>query len=69
MARRFGSAMISNTDSTLFIYFNEHIRVKAYRRHSVQPTALLRKRSAWTAGSNLSEVSGFIRKKDAGCLA
>ena len=30
MARRFGSAMISNTDSTLLIYSREHIRVKAY---------------------------------------
>jgi hypothetical protein len=30
MARRFGSAMISNTDSTLFIYSTEHIRVKVY---------------------------------------
>jgi hypothetical protein len=32
MARRFGSAMISNTDSMLFIYSTEHIRVKAYLR-------------------------------------
>jgi hypothetical protein len=30
MARRFGSAMISNTDSTLLVYFAGHIRVKAY---------------------------------------
>ena len=30
MARRFGSAMISNTDSTLLIYSTEHMRVKAY---------------------------------------
>src|SRR5947209_3269779 len=30
IARRFGSAMISNTDSTLFIYSQWHIRVKAY---------------------------------------
>ncbi len=30
MARRFGSAMISNTDSMLCIYFSTHIRVKAY---------------------------------------
>jgi hypothetical protein len=30
MARRFGSAMISKTDSTLFVYYTEHIRVKAY---------------------------------------
>lgn len=30
MARRFGSAMISNTDCTLFIYYSEYIRVKAY---------------------------------------
>jgi hypothetical protein len=30
MARRFGSAMISNTDSTLFVYSKEHIRVKVY---------------------------------------
>src|SRR6266853_1511399 len=30
IARRFGSAMISNTDSMLFIYSEEHIRVKVY---------------------------------------
>ena len=30
MARRFGSAMTSNTDSTLFIYLTENIRVKGY---------------------------------------
>jgi len=30
MARRFGSAMISNTDSTLLIYSKGHIRVKVY---------------------------------------
>lgn len=30
MARRFGSAMISNTDSILFVYPRRHIRVKAY---------------------------------------
>jgi hypothetical protein len=30
MARRFGSAMISNTDSTLLIYSTEHMRVKVY---------------------------------------
>ncbi len=32
MARRFGSAMISNTDSTLLIYPTEHILVKAYNK-------------------------------------
>ncbi len=32
MARRFGSAMISNTDSTPLIYSTRHIRVKAYTR-------------------------------------
>jgi len=30
MARRFGSAMIPNTDSIAFIYSIEHMRVKAY---------------------------------------
>ncbi len=30
MARRFGSAMISNTDSTVCIYSTENIRVKVY---------------------------------------
>src|SRR5437660_10932044 len=30
IARRFGSAMISNTDSTLLVYSAEHIRVKVY---------------------------------------
>src|ERR1700730_13954306 len=30
IARRFGSAMISNTDSILLVYSTEHIRVKAY---------------------------------------
>jgi len=30
MARRFGSAMISKTDSTLLIYLTTHIRVKVY---------------------------------------
>lgn len=34
MARRFGSAMISNTDSTLLIYSTAHIRVKAYKLDS-----------------------------------
>ena len=32
MARRFGSAMISNADAMLFIYTIRHIRVKAYKR-------------------------------------
>src|SRR5438128_2340532 len=31
IARRFGSAMISNTDSTLFIYCTAHMPVKAYK--------------------------------------
>ena len=31
IARRFGSAMTSNTDSTLLTYFTEHMRVKAYK--------------------------------------
>jgi hypothetical protein len=30
MARRFGSPMISNTDSMFFIYSTGHIRVKVY---------------------------------------
>src|SRR5712692_7501049 len=30
IARRFGSAMISNTDSILLVYSTEHIRVKVY---------------------------------------
>ena len=30
MARRFGSAIISNTDSTLFIYFYAYMLVKEY---------------------------------------
>src|SRR5580704_6042585 len=30
IARRFGSAMISNTDSMLFVYSTQHIRVKVY---------------------------------------
>jgi hypothetical protein len=30
MARRFGSAMISKTDSTLLIYASEHMLVKVY---------------------------------------
>src|SRR6267143_2167324 len=30
IARRCGSAMISNTDSMLFVYSTEHIRVKVY---------------------------------------
>src|SRR5438094_2297113 len=34
IARRFGSAMISNTDSTLLIYSTEHILVKAYTGRS-----------------------------------
>jgi hypothetical protein len=32
IARRFGSAMISNTDSTLLIYAVQHMPVKAYKR-------------------------------------
>src|SRR6266852_2753108 len=31
IARRFGSAMIANTDSILFVYSREHIRVKVYK--------------------------------------
>jgi len=31
MARRFGSAMISNTDSICLIYADRHIRVKTYK--------------------------------------
>src|SRR5258708_2854463 len=31
IARRFGSAMISNTDSTLLIYSTEHMPVKVYK--------------------------------------
>src|SRR6266852_5919281 len=31
IARRFGSAMISNTDSILLVYSAEHIRVKVYK--------------------------------------
>src|SRR3989454_11650170 len=30
IARRFGSAMISNTDPILLVYSTEHIRVKVY---------------------------------------
>src|SRR5439155_16545229 len=30
IARRFGSAMISNTDSILFVYSTEHMLVKVY---------------------------------------
>src|SRR5438874_7533710 len=41
IARRFGSAMISNTDSTLFVYPIENIRVKVYKekesQHSDKP--------------------------------
>jgi len=32
IARRFGSAMISNTDSTLLIYSTEHIRARYIKR-------------------------------------
>jgi len=32
IARRFGSAIISNTDSTLSIYSTEHMRIKIYRK-------------------------------------
>jgi hypothetical protein len=34
IARRFGSATISNADFTLPIYFMEHMLVKAYREGS-----------------------------------
>ena len=37
MARRFGSAMISNTESTLLIYSLEHIPVKAYKEPEPVP--------------------------------
>jgi hypothetical protein len=36
MARRFGSAMISNTDSKFFIYSNKYIPVKKYILASVE---------------------------------
>jgi hypothetical protein len=32
IARRFGSAMISNADFTLLIYLDEHMLVKVYTR-------------------------------------
>lgn len=35
MARRFGSAMTSNTDSTLFIYATRHIRVNVYNNELI----------------------------------
>src|SRR5712692_4707983 len=38
IARRFGSAMISNTDSTLLVYSTEHIRVKVYKGLGAQAT-------------------------------
>src|SRR5260370_8956016 len=38
IARRFGSAMISNTDSMLFVYSKEHIRVKVYSGRGAQAT-------------------------------
>src|SRR5260370_11473299 len=31
IARRFGSAMISKTDSILLVYSTEHIRIKVYK--------------------------------------
>jgi hypothetical protein len=49
MARRFGSAMISNTDSTCLVYCTEHIRVKVYTddrgQQRFQP-------SSWSASSD-----------------
>src|SRR5580704_15509004 len=41
IARRFGSAMISNTDSMLCVYSTEHIRVKVYLRGKAQATVLI----------------------------
>src|ERR1700732_5374003 len=39
IARRFGSAMILNTDSILFVYSTENIRVKVYLGGKAQATA------------------------------
>ncbi len=44
MARRFGSAMISNTDSMLSVYAIKHIRVKAYLPVAEKGTLLSRKK-------------------------
>src|SRR3984893_1949418 len=41
IARRFGSAMISNTDSTLLIYFTEHMRVKVYIKTIIRKRGFL----------------------------
>jgi len=38
IARRFGSAMISNTDSTFLIYSTEHMLIKVYKGRGVQAT-------------------------------
>src|SRR5437899_3042710 len=64
IARRFGSAMISNTDSMLLVYSTEHIRVKAYvsgvtrqARRSTRFRAILQKYGVlvggvWVIGGN-----------------
>src|SRR6266403_4079392 len=46
IARRFGSAMISNTDSTLLVYSTEHIRVKVYIGKGAQATVSVGVRDA-----------------------
>src|SRR5690348_280367 len=52
MARRFGSAMISNTDSMLLIYAMWHIRVKGYTKQA----------SVEICGKVGAAVSGGVRR-------
>ena len=51
MARRFGSAMISNTDSILFIYSAEHMLVKVYKELGTQATGSVGVRGCAGSGS------------------
>ena len=67
IARRFGSAMISKTDSTLLIYVTGHMPVKAYTSGPFQATAVLRNSSnqaspSWYWDDNL-DTNGPIPRR------
>ncbi len=62
MPRRFGSAMISNTDSTLLVYCPGHILVKVYKGGQPLPRAISTTTVSWfdaeRYGSHRSGVGG-----------
>ena len=58
---RLGSAMISNIDSMLFVYFTEHIRVKVYLGGKAQATVSVGVRGCTGEGEKLRACSSAGR--------